>query len=80
MANKSHLKRKSISIEIEYSDIFDLKLILDSVRIKAKKGVHRDRFMRGGALCEMSMNYVSDIDCRHELINGEMCLVIKSKL
>ncbi len=72
--------KKTLSIEITYYDTAEMIKALNEIRTKVvHHQIRYDKDIVGQGIYEFSVEHQS-YDYREEIINGKLCLVIKSKM
>lgn len=73
--------RKKVTLEIEFNSFNELKFVLNKVLGMAQQHHKHERQSIAGSVYEYSFEILlQESDFREEIINGQRCLVIKSKL
>lgn len=73
--------RKKVTFEIEFNSFNELEFILNKILGMAKNHQRHERQSIAGSIYEYSFEVLeSESDFREEMINGQRCLVIKSKI
>jgi hypothetical protein len=75
------LTRKKVTLEIEFNSFNELEFVLNKVLGMSKQHQRHERQSIAGSIYEYSFEVLeSESDFREEIINGQRCLVIKSKM
>ena len=75
------LTRKKVTLEIEFNSFNELEFVLNKVFGMAQNQQRHERQSIAGSIYEYSFEVLeSESDFREEIINGQRCLVIKSKM
>jgi len=73
--------RKKVTLEIEFNSFNELKFVLNKVLGMAQQHQRHERQSIAGSVYEYSFEILlQEGDFREEIINGQRCLVIKSKI
>lgn len=73
--------RKKVTLEIEFNSFNELEFVLNKVFGMAKQHQRHERQSIAGSIYEYSFEVLeSESDFREEIINGQRCLIIKSKM
>lgn len=77
----AHEKRRRMNVQIEYGSLAELKLVFESVIGQTMHGKTHERKLVAGAFYEMFQEIIEDeTNYREEVINGKLCLIIKSSI
>jgi len=75
------LTRKKVTLEIEFNSFNELEFVLNKVFGMAQNQRRHERQSIAGSIYEYSFEVLeSESDFREEIINGQRCLIIKSKM
>lgn len=73
--------RKKVTLEIEFNSFNELEFVLNKVSGMAKNNQKHERQSIAGSIYEYTFEVLQEeTDFKEEIINGQRCLVIKSKM
>lgn len=73
--------RKKVILEVEFYSFNELQFILNKVFQLSLKNKRHERQSIAGSIFEYSFKKLNEeSDFREEIINGQRCLIIKSKM
>lgn len=73
-------RKKRITLEVDYSTFLDLQIVFKKVLNHVAKGVKYDRQLISNCLTEWLIYDTEFPDYRIEKINGQNCMIFKSKM
>lgn len=73
--------RKKVTLEIEFNSFNELEFVLNKVFGMAKNNQKHERQSIAGSIYEYIFEVLQEeTDFKEEIINGQRCLIIKSKM
>ena len=77
-----HVKaiNKHLTIDIEYTDIKELRTVFGEIQRQLNNGKTMNRQSSGTSLYEYKKTHLSFPDYREEIIDGSWCMVYPSKM
>lgn len=73
--------RKKVTLEIEFNSFNELEFVLNKVLGMAQRRQRHERQSIAGSIYQYTFEVLQEeTDFKEEIINGHLCLIIKSKL